>query len=130
MGTGHNIFIITRIKSNNRSYSESSEEDLKTGSQIDLNYDANIPLSSLLSLLLKADGRFYKDSEQIVGGELLYTGQASLVGAGGGLSFLANDFIRFELYAEYKSGKIKLPKNIGEKNISGTVFGLNSIFKF
>jgi hypothetical protein len=130
LGAQHNLLLIARIRNDNSSFSESSQDDLKTGSQIDLNYLAQIPISGPFSILIKAGGKLYKDSEQMVGGELFKTGEANIFGFGGGFKFIATDYIQFELSGEYKTGTIKLPFNTENNDISGLSIGFNSNFRF
>jgi len=126
----HNIFVIHRIKSNNTSLSDISEEDLQTGAQIDAGYRGNIPLSHRLSIFLKLDAKIYKDSEHFSAGELFKTGESSVFGLGAGLNINASDFVLFEIFGGYKTGTIKLPDSELESDISGLNVNLNSIIKF
>ena len=129
-GVNHNLFAINRIRANNRSFSEENQADLTTGSQVDISYYGLVPLSPMFSLILKAGGKFYKDSEQMIGGSLFRTGEASIIGFGGGLKLNPSDYVVLELNAEYKTGNIKLPLTSSKDDVSGISTGLGFIFRF
>jgi hypothetical protein len=128
----HSIFILDRLKSDNKLYMHGEEFLAKSGNQLDIGYDGVIPINFDLSILLNLDGKFYGDIQQMVVGDMFETGKTNIYSAGLGLRIFFTDVIILDIVGKYRTGKITIIQgNVSnEKNVSGFggIAGLS--FKF
>ena len=126
----HSVFMVARIRENNTLFVEDEEKILKNGSQVDVNYFGTMPLSPVLNLNVKLDGKFYGKYDQFLGDQLLTTGNATIIGCTAGVKLLLTDLISTDLNLGYKVGTITLPNKDDSSDISGFLANLAFTFRF
>ena len=127
----HNLFVVTKIRENSKFFTKNNEEEiLKNGSQVDINYIGLIPITPKLSINVKLDGKIYGTYDQFLGGDVLVTGEATVIGCTAGAKLFLSDLISADLNLGYKIGSIILPNSEVSSDISGFLANLGLTFRF
>jgi hypothetical protein len=127
----HNLFVVTRIREDSKFFTNDNEEEiLKNGSQVNVNYVGLMPITPKLSITVKLDGKIYGTYDQFLGGKVLVTGEATVIGCTAGAKLFLSDLISSDLNLGYKVGSIILPNFEVSSNISGFLANLGFTFRF
>jgi hypothetical protein len=119
--TTHNIFLIDRLKNDNKLFILGKEYSASSGNQMDIGYTGRFPLSMDFSLLAYLEGKFYGDIQQMIVGDLFETGKTNILCFGAGARIFLSELLILDTTFKYKTGKLSIIKgNIASDNdISG-----------